>query len=141
MKRNGLFLVLCLTFALCASPQVGNNELSVPSKVDKPQTTMFLHQTLGESWDDFMRITGTKLNPCESRTSEVTQWCEGFKKIETSGQGELTSRKRDASVSLVFSHKKLMEVMIQGKADYSKSLSEINQQFGAPDIKTANSAV
>jgi hypothetical protein len=53
----------------------------------------------------------------------------------------LTSRKEDASVSLLFSQKKLMKVMIQGKADHSKSLSEINQQFGAPDTKTANSAV
>jgi hypothetical protein len=141
MKRNGLLPLLCLTFALCASAQTPNNGMSIASKVEKPQVTMFLHQTLGESWDDFMRITGTKMNPCESHTPELAQWCEGFKKIEASGQGELTSRKGDASVSLVFSEKKLTKVMVQGKADYFKTLAELNQQLGAPDTKNTNSAV
>jgi hypothetical protein len=106
----------------------------------RPQVTTFKHQTLGESWDDFMRITGAKLSPCTSDKPELALWCETFKKIDAGENATLTDNTPVASVSLVFSERKLVQVLAVGKADWAKSIAEFTQLYGAPDTQTASSA-
>lgn len=106
----------------------------------RPSVTMFKHQTLGESWDDFMRITGAKLSPCTSDKPELALWCETFKKIDAGENATLTDNTPTASVSLVFAERKLVQVLAVGKADWAKSIAEFTQLYGAPDKQSSNSA-
>lgn len=107
----------------------------------KPQVTKFMHQTLGESWDEFMSITGAKLSPCTSDKPELALWCETFKKIESGENGTLTNSSATTSASLVFSQKHLVQVLVVAKADWAKSLAEFTQTYGAPDTQTRSSAM
>jgi len=104
----------------------------------KPQVTMFEHQTLGESWDDFMRISGTKI--CVSGKSKAKEWCEEIKKIGREGSGTMTDSNSSVSVAVVFSERRLTQVLVRGKADWAKSLREFVQKYGSPDAQTADSA-
>lgn len=137
MKITALTVIL-LTMSGAAFAQAPTT--TPTASTGKPLATMFLHQTLGESWDDFMRISGAKMNPCGSQTPESVQWCESFKKAEAGGRAEIKVRNDTISASLVFSQKKLMKVVINGKADFSKSVVEFTQTYGAPDSQTPNSA-
>jgi hypothetical protein len=116
-----------------------NNASSLQTPSRKSQTTTFMHQTLGESWEDFMRITGSKINPCASDKS--AQLCDSYKQIEAVGNGTLTQSTPSASASLTFSQKKLVQVLVVAKADWGKSLAEFTQTYGTPDMQTNNSAV
>jgi hypothetical protein len=107
----------------------------------KPQVTIFEHQTLGESWEDFLRISGSKMNPCKSDKPQAAQWCDTFKKIEAEGNGTLTNSNPSGSVEVVFSEKKLLQVLAIAKADWNKSVAEFTQTYGAPDSQTKNSAI
>jgi hypothetical protein len=104
----------------------------------KPQVTTFMHQTLGESIEDFMRTSGTKM--CASPKPEAAQWCETLKKIEAGERGVVTDKNANASVSMVFVEKKLVQVLVQGQADWDKSIAEFTQQYGAPDTLIGHSA-
>ena len=84
----------------------------------KPQTTKFLHQTLGESWADFMNIAGTKMNPCGSQQPQSAEWCAAFKKIEAGEDAEISMSSGSIAASLFFSNKTLMRVVVHGKADF-----------------------
>ena len=133
---------LTVMFLAVSSAAFGQAPGTTPAASNgKPQVTTFLHQTLGESWEDFMRITGTKMNACGSQEPQAEQWCESFKKIEAGGQADISVGKSDIAVSLVFSQKRLMQVLVHGKADFSKSLAELTQQYGTSDAQTANTAV
>jgi hypothetical protein len=124
-----------------SSQQPAAQATPVASATARPQVTTFKHQTLGESWDDFMRITGAKLSPCTSDKPELALWCETFKKIEAGENGTLTDSNASASASLVFSQKKLVQVLVAAKADWAKSLAEFTQTYGAPDTQTQSSAM
>jgi hypothetical protein len=133
---------LAVMFLAVTSAAFGQAPIAAPTGLNgRPQVTTFLHQTLGESWEDFMRITGTKMNPCGSQEPQAGVWCDSFKKIEAGGQADIAVGKGDTSVSLIFSQKRLMQVLAHGKADFSKSLVELSQQYGTPDMQTANTAV
>jgi hypothetical protein len=141
MKRIGMLFFWCLAFAICACAQGSATQSPSPATSGKPQVTTFMHQTLGESWEDFKRITGARLDRCESPTRELAKLCESSKKIEAGEQAELSDGNGDISVSLVFSQKKLMQVLVHGKADFSKTLAELNQKNGPPDTQNANTAI
>jgi hypothetical protein len=126
MKTKALAAIL-VAFACSAFAQTG-----------KPQVTTFMHQTLGESMEDFMRISGAKM--CASQKPQAAQWCETFKKIQAGEKGVVTDSDGAASVSLVFAEKRLVQVLVQGKADWGKSIAEFTQKYGAPDVQTANAA-
>jgi hypothetical protein len=107
----------------------------------KPQVTMFRHQTLGESWEDFLRITSIDVSTCMVQQKPLPeQWCETFKKIEAGQNATLSDSNPSASVSLVFSEKKLVQVLVLAKADWAKSFAEFTQTYSAPDTQTPNSA-
>lgn len=122
------------------TPKV-NSAAPVKSPTGKLQVTMFEHQTLGESWEDFLRISGSKMNPCQSDKPQAAQWCDTFKKIEAEGNGTLTNSNPSGSVELVFSEKKLVQVLAVAKANWNKSVAEFTQTYGAPDTQTENSAI
>jgi hypothetical protein len=126
MKTKVLAAIL-VAFACSAFAQTG-----------KPQVTTFMHQTLGESMEDFMRISGAKM--CASQKPQAAQWCETFKKIQAGEKGVVTDSNGAASVSLVFAEKRLVQVLVEGKADWGKSITEFTQKYGAPDVQTANAA-
>lgn len=133
---------LAIMFLAVSSATFGQAPGTTPTGPNgRPQVTTFLHQTLGESWEDFMRITGTKMNPCGSHEPQAAKWCDSFQKIEAGGQADIAVGKGDISVSLVFSQKRLTQVLAHGKADFSKSLAELNQQYGTPDRQSADTAV
>jgi hypothetical protein len=132
--------------ATVASPQV-QQAAAKPSPTrgavasSKPQVTMFEHQTLGESWEDFMRISGSKMSPCTSDNPQFAQWCDTFKKIEAGENGTVMDSNPSASVSLVFSQKRLVQVLLVAKTDWTSSLAGFAQIYGTPDTETNNSAV
>jgi hypothetical protein len=77
---------------------------------------------------------------CASHRPHSSEWCETFKKIEAGEKGVVTDSNGSTSVSLVFAEKKLVQVLVQGKADWAKSMTEFTQKYGAPDSQTTNSA-
>jgi len=107
----------------------------------KPQVTTFLHQTLGERWDDFMRISGSQMSPCTSSDPQIAGWCDTFKTIESSGQGTLTQSNPSASISLVFADKKLAQVLFVAKTGCTASLADLEKTYGSPDTQTNGSAM
>jgi hypothetical protein len=107
----------------------------------KPQTTTFMHQTLGESWEDFMSITGTKMNPCGSQQPQSAEWCEAFKKIQAGEDGEISTSNGTIAAALFFSKKTLMKVEVHGKADFYKSVVELSELNGPADSRTDAVAV
>jgi hypothetical protein len=132
--------------ATVASPQV-QQAAAKPSPIGsavasgKPQVTMFEHQTLGESWEDFMRISGSKMSPCTSSDPQIAGWCDTFKAIESSGQGTLTQSNPSASVSLVFAERRLAQVVFVAKAAWGASLADLEKTYGTPDTQTTDSAI
>jgi hypothetical protein len=109
-----------------------------PPSPPKAQVTSFKHQILGESINDFMRISGTTM--CASHNSRAPQWCDTLKKVEGGEDGVVTDENSAISVSLFFSDRKLMRVLVQGKADWLKSVAEFSQTYGAPDAQATDSA-
>jgi hypothetical protein len=43
--------------------------------------TTLKHQTQGETWEDFMRISGSKMNLCASSKTQGAQWCDAFNSL------------------------------------------------------------
>jgi hypothetical protein len=131
---------LAAMFLALVGTAFGQN--STPARTNaKPQTTTFLHQTLGESWADFMSITGTKMNPCGSQQQESAEWCAAFNKIEAGEDAEISTSNGSVSASLFFSKKTLMRVVVHGKADFYKSVAELGELNGPADSRTENVAV
>jgi hypothetical protein len=53
----------------------------------------------------------------QSQKPQAAQWCETFKKIQAGEKGGVvTDSNGAASVSLVFAEKRLVQVLVQGKA-------------------------
>jgi hypothetical protein len=125
--RIASVLALLLLVASNATPQSG-----------KPLVTTFMHQTLGESWQDFMTNGGTQM--CASNQPKAAQLCQQLKEIEAGKHIVMTDGNASSSVSLVFDSKKLVQVLVQAKADWAKSLNELTQKYGAPDKQVTNSA-
>jgi hypothetical protein len=135
MKITGLAVIL---LAIGGAAFAQAPAATTAGQSGKPQVTTFMHQTLGESIEDFMRISGTKM--CASHKPHSSEWCETFKKVEAGENGVVTDSNASTSVSLVFAEKKLVQVLVQGKADWAKSVAEFTQKYGAPDTQTASSA-
>src|SRR5580700_9759783 len=84
-----------------------------PGTNGKSPITTFQHQTLGESWEEFMRISGTQM--CASHEQQAAQWCDAFKKIEASGHGDVVVAGEAASSAMLkFSERKLVQVLLKG---------------------------
>jgi hypothetical protein len=134
------------TSVAASSPQV-QQPVGQPVQVadlvssGKPQVTIFKHQTLGESWDDFMRISGSQMSPCTSSDPQIAGWCDAFKTIKSSGQGTLTQSNPSASVSLVFAENKLAQVVFVAKAAWAASLADLEKTYGTPDTQTTDFAM
>jgi hypothetical protein len=104
----------------------------------KPQVTTFQHQTLGESFEDFMHISGT--NMCASQQPQAAEWCATLKSIDTTGQGVFEASSAGSSGTLIFSGRKLVKVLLSGKAGWAATMAEYIKKYGTPDSQTADSA-
>jgi hypothetical protein len=124
-----------------AAPPKAQPPVAQASAAVKPQVTTFKHQTLGEGWDDFMRISGSQMSPCTSSDPQIAGWCDTFKSIESTGQGTLTQSNPSASISLVFADKKLTQVLFVAKAGWDASLVDLEKTYGAPDSQANGSAL
>jgi hypothetical protein len=125
-----LSVVVCLIILLS-----GN----VRGQEQRPKATMFQHQTLGESFDDFMKLSGTKM--CNSADPQAPQWCDAFRKIAEIGEGQVKASNGNIEATLIFSDKTLMQVVVRGPADYSQTALELNRLYGKPDVQSQASAV
>jgi hypothetical protein len=132
------------------TPNSGPTQLPEPQKTSstavqyssgRPMVTTLKHQTQGETWEDFMRISGSKMNLCASSKTQGAQWCDAFKQAEAGEDATITDSEASGSVSLIFSERRLVQVVVQVKANWAKSLEEFGQLYGTPDSQTPNSAV
>jgi hypothetical protein len=130
MKGIG-FATLSLLFVQSATGQTPT------SSFVKPTTTTFLHQTLGESVDEFMRISGT--NMCMGGILNGEQ-CQMLKKA-AEGEAQVVSvNNPSALLTITFSDKKLVRISVGIKAGFSQSVSEFTQKYGQPDKRASTSA-
>jgi hypothetical protein len=125
---------LTVLFVLALGPNLGQAQSASGQKA----VTTFMHQTMGESIEDFMRISGSKM--CGSGKAEAAEWCAVFKKIEAGEDGTVIDENDRVSASLIFSGRKLVQVSVQGSADWPTCLAQFTQTYGKPDEQTANSA-
>jgi hypothetical protein len=141
MKTAAFALILLAASGAALGQAPATAAAAAQAGSGRPQVTMFMHQTLGESWEDFLRITGINVSACLVQEKPLpAQWCETFKKIEAGENAAVTDNSGGKSASLVFSEKKLVQVLVQGKAEWTASLAEFTQKYGAPDTQAANSA-
>jgi hypothetical protein len=104
----------------------------------KPQVTRYDRHTLGETIEDFMRISGTEM--CRSAALQPKE-CEKLKQIDAGKDAEVTQGFPYATVSWLFVQRTLVQVILRtSMRDWEAELARTEQQlYGPPDIRTARS--